>query len=578
MTRPQLIVTTRGTSTRIDVPDAALTIGRHPANGLCVHDDRLSRRHCVLEPDQGHFKLFDVGSRNGIRFAGQRLAWIYLKSGEAVKIGHSLLQFVWPSQPSQLPEPRYQVMEASPVQAAPEPATAALHDALDDILEPVAAEPVREEPSPIYNYPEALARLQQMSTDLPKSGFDATQVILKTTRRTAIDAGGAELGEGGGSLLRLILTVGIQATATDLHIEPRADCLHIRMRVDGMLAEVMKLDLDAGRRLLGVVKVLCEIDIARRQVVQEGHFSIALPDRPVDYRVSFTPAVGGQKLVMRVLDTANSPQHIAELGLPKPVHDQLRTVTHRDSGMVLVCGPTGSGKTTTLYAILRDLDLAQRNVVTIEDPVEYQVEGITQMPVNEQMGNTFAALLRSVLRQDPDVILLGEIRDAETARIAVQAAMTGHLVLTTVHARDSVGTVFRLMDLGVEPHMIATALNLVISQRLVRQLCPHCKRPVSSTAADRKRLGDAAAHTEKLYRPEGCARCLGTGYLGRRGIYELLANTTDVRDVLGDQPTMAKLREAMGRSELPTLTSVGAKLVTKGFTSLAELDRAVGLD
>ncbi len=573
MAKPQLIVTLAGRSSRHDLDDQPLTIGRHPGNRLCLPDDRLSRHHCVVEPEGAFYRVADLGSRNGVKLNGQRIASAYLQSGDLLKLGHTVIQFIGPEPSPPPPGPRITPHQSDPSLSrdAPPPPPAA--DLIADAIEPP---PPQEEP--ILDHAGALEKLRRMTADLPRPGFGADELVLMTPRRTPLDAKDADGVGNVAAMLRLLLMVGVQTIATDIHIEPRRDGHAVRMRVDGMMVDVMRLGPDTGVRVCGVVKVLCEIDISRRQVVQEGRFSATAPTRSIDYRVSFTPAIGGQKLVMRVLDTANSPQEVGDLALPKPVFNEIRNVTRRDTGMVMVCGPTGSGKTTTLYAIIRDLDLGKRNVLTIEDPVEYQIEGITQMPVDEQLGNTFATLLRSVLRQDPDVILLGEIRDPETARIAVQAAVTGHLVLTTLHSRDGVGTVFRLIDLGVEPHMVASALNLVVSQRLVRQLCPACKQPVTPSAHDRHRLGHFGDKVEHLYRPRGCERCLGTGYLGRRAIFELLTATSDVRDVLLTNPTMSAMREALSRSPMPTLTDAGARLVARGFTSMAELDRVVGLE
>jgi type II secretory ATPase GspE/PulE/Tfp pilus assembly ATPase PilB-like protein len=296
----------------------------------------------------------------------------------------------------------------------------------------------------------------------------------------------------------------------------------------------------------------------------------------VDYRVSFAPAVYGQKLVVRILDPATAPGALADLRLAKPLEDRLQDSVRQESGMVLVCGPTGSGKTSTLYALLKATDLDELNVVTIEDPVEIQIPGITQIPVDAERGNTFANLLRSVLRQDPDVILVGEIRDAETARIAMQAAITGHLVFSTVHTKDSTGTVFRLLDLGVEPYLLSQGLHVVVAQRLVRQLCPFCKAPRPITEDQARKMGATADGVKHTYVRIGCARCLGTGYAGRRAFFELLTMNDRLRDVVAHAPTPGDILKAVDGTGFETLQHAGYRLVAEGVADFEEVERAVG--
>jgi type II secretory ATPase GspE/PulE/Tfp pilus assembly ATPase PilB-like protein len=342
------------------------------------------------------------------------------------------------------------------------------------------------------------------------------------------------------------------------------------------MVPVVKLTQAQGHRLLSSIKVLCDIDISQKNVIQEGHFSCQVPGRSIDYRISYTPAMHGQKLVIRVLDLANAPQFLDQLNLPRWMLNNIRKTAKQDAGMVLVCGPTGSGKTTTLYAVLRDIDVEQRNVITIEDPVEYQIGGVTQIPINEGQGNTFHTLLRSVLRQDPDVILLGEVRDRETADTAMQAAMTGHLVLSTVHAKDTIGTIFRLLDLGVEPYLVAQALNVVLAQRLIRKLCDACKAPKKPTPQQTMRMGGVNKSLKSIYYPVGCPRCLNTGFMGRRGLYELLTVSDALRDVILKHPTMASIHEALGRDVFISLQEMGYQIVAEGATAIEEVDRVCG--
>jgi general secretion pathway protein E len=272
----------------------------------------------------------------------------------------------------------------------------------------------------------------------------------------------------------------------------------------------------------------------------------------------------------------SSPQHLDDLQLPDWMLSHIRKVSTQSSGMILVCGPTGSGKTTTLYAALRDVDVQRRNVITIEDPVEYQLKGVTQIPINSKQGNTFHSMLRSVLRQDPDVILLGEIRDRETAETGMQAAMTGHLVLSTIHARDTVGTIFRLLDLGAEPYLVGSAMNLILAQRLIRLLCDNCKAGRKPTPKQMHQMGSFGKNIDEIYYPVGCPKCFDQGYAGRQGLYELLTMTDDLRDAILKSATMGGINEALSRVLFTSLEQSGYKLIAEGITSPEELDRIVG--
>jgi type II secretory ATPase GspE/PulE/Tfp pilus assembly ATPase PilB-like protein len=316
--------------------------------------------------------------------------------------------------------------------------------------------------------------------------------------------------------------------------------------------------------------------VTQKSIVQEGHFSNKVPGRRVDYRVSLAPSVFGQKLVIRVQDTALAPVRISDLNLPQWMLKEVEETMQQDQGMVLVCGPTGSGKTTTLYSLIRSSDTSSRNFVTIEDPVEIQIEGVTQLPVDEVEGKSFSALLRSVLRQDPDAILVGEIRDPETARIAMQAAITGHLVFSTVHTTSTIGTIFRLLDLGVEPYLIAQGLHLVLAQRLVRQLCPYCKKAVKPTAEQLAKMPNNGQGVKQTFIPVGCKRCLSTGFSGRRAFFELLRTTEELRETIVRSPTMGELSKALANTRFEKLQQTGYQLVADGSVSYEEIDRAVG--
>jgi general secretion pathway protein E len=429
---------------------------------------------------------------------------------------------------------------------------------------------------------DAEDRLERICRESPIRSFEARDISLVDMRgqviHQAASLGGERPEEARESvrLFRLLILTALRTRASDVHVEPRVDKGAIRLRVDGLMVLAAEIHLDLFRRVLGMIKILCQIDTSQKAQVQDGHFSALIQGRRVDFRVSLTPAMHGQKLVIRVLDTSNAPTRLHELGVLPWMYEKLRTVAARDSGMVLACGPTGSGKTTTLYACLREIDVNTRNAITIEDPVEYHLDGCTQIPIDHKQGNTFANILRSVLRQDPDVIFVGEIRDIETAQVAMQAAMTGHLVYSTVHSKDTIGAIFRLLDLGVESYLVANALNLIVAQRLCRSLCERCRRAERPTSAQVMRMGKAGEGMGVVHVPSGCPACLQTGYFGRRALLELLEFTEPLRDVVLKRPTIGDIREVLAQGHFVTLQQFGFQLVGQGCTSLDEVDRVAG--
>ena len=341
---------------------------------------------------------------------------------------------------------------------------------------------------------------------------------------------------------------------------------------------VADLPNQVGIAVGNIVKTVCLISQQRADAVIDGHFGSRHLNRRrltrrIDYRVSFTPTVHGAKLVVRVLDSAGAPGSLDDLGMSPYMLERVKKICQLDAGLLLVCGPTGSGKTTTLYNGMREIDRDRRNVITIEDPVEYQLDNTTQIPVNAEQGKDFNTILRSVLRQDPDVILVGEIRDAETARTAMQAAMTGHLVFSTVHAKDTIASVFRLLDLGIEPYLVANSLQLVLAQRLVRVLCPECKRDMIVPPGVATVMGKYLESKTHVFTPVGCPACIKTGYLGRRAIFELLDVSDEFRDIILNSPTIQAMRGVVSRGLFTTLQQSGWKLVASGETSLEEVDR-----
>ena len=377
--------------------------------------------------------------------------------------------------------------------------------------------------------------------------------------------------------LRGLLYMCLRLRATDLHMELKERGYHVRLRVDGMMVDIMHLHPGIGLRFQRLVKIQADIDIADPSAIQEGHFSVDVPGRKIHYRVSFTPSIRGQKLVIRVLDVGHAPTDIAQLGFPSWMKRELLQVVHQNAGMLLVCGPTGSGKTTTLYSLIRAIDRQTRNVVTIEDPVEYEIEGTTQLPINDVHGHSFSTLLRSVLRQDPDVLLIGEIRDAETANIAMRAAVTGHVVFSTVHARDSVGTIFRLLDLGVESNLLGSALNLVLAQRLARRLCENCKTQRRLEPFEMRSMAKHGVEgVGHAFEPQGCPKCLETGYAGRKAFFELMTTNDQLRDVILSSPQIQEIRRVVQATLFSSLHKSGYELVKDGICSMDEIERVVG--
>lgn len=378
----------------------------------------------------------------------------------------------------------------------------------------------------------------------------------------------------GAICVKLLLLLASKGRATDIHIEPKRDCFAVRVRIDGAMAHIVDLPTGVGTLALGLVKSACQFPQSARDAVLDGHFGARYEDRRADFRASFTPTVNGQKLVIRVLDSRTAPQSISELNLPEFMRQRMEQLCQKDSGMLLTCGPTGSGKTTTLYNCLRFIDRDQRNVVTIEDPVEYELDNCTQIPISDRQG--FGTILRSVLRQDPDVILVGEIRDDETARTAMRASMTGHLVFSTVHAKDTVAAVFRILDLGIEPFLVANSIELILAQRLVRLLCEDCKRSVPVTPGQATKIGRYLKNKDTTYTPVGCDTCLKTGYLGRRAIFEMLEFNDELRDVVLNQPSIGAMRKVINQSNFYTLQQSGWLLASEGLTSLEEVERVSG--
>lgn len=374
-------------------------------------------------------------------------------------------------------------------------------------------------------------------------------------------------------LINAILAEAIQSQASDIHLETFEKSLSVRFRVDGILKEVAQPRRDLAVLLISRIKVMAGLDIAEKRIPQDGRLSLKLGGRDVDVRVSTLPSIYGERVVMRLLDKQAKTIDLRALGMSHPDGQQLEQLLHLSHGILLVTGPTGSGKTTTLYAGLSHINDRRKNILTVEDPVEYHIHGIGQTQVNNKAGMTFAKGLRAILRQDPDIVMVGEIRDLETMQIAVQASLTGHLVLSTLHTNTAAGAVTRLMDMGIEPFLLSSSLVGVLAQRLVRKLCPDCKQPCPITVAERDIFpGLQAADTIYQPAPDGCNQCHGEGYQGRTGIYELITINDELRQLIHDKAPQSALIKA-ARNGSSSIREDGLRKILAGETSIAEVLR-----
>jgi len=374
--------------------------------------------------------------------------------------------------------------------------------------------------------------------------------------------------------VKQIIETAVRSRATDIHIEPGADEVNIRFRIDGILHALNPYPPRVGPPMISIIKVLSDMDIAEKRKPQDGAFSGELEGRTLDFRVATSATVHGETMAIRILDRSRDLIGLDQLGMAPKMRARFQQAINAPHGMVIVCGPTGAGKTTTLYAALLEMDVYQKNIMTIEDPIEYRLDNISQTAVNPKAGVTFAGMLRSLLRQDPNVIMVGEIRDAETARVALQAAMTGHLVLTTLHANDTVISLFRLLDLGVEPYLIASSLACILAQRLVRKLCGYCRLAYQPTEDLIQKLGIRTPPEQTvLYKARGCQACQGTGYYGRTGIFELLSLTDAIRDLVRESPSIQAIKSEARKAGMRSLQEDGIAKVIQGITSVKELVR-----
>lgn len=381
-------------------------------------------------------------------------------------------------------------------------------------------------------------------------------------------------------LVNDVLFRALQLRASDIHVHPYESKIQIRYRIDGILYDTLSLNKNVLPLIISRIKVMAGMDIAERRLPQDGRCSVRLGQREVDLRISTVPTSFGERSVLRLLDKSTGLFGLNELGLSNDDLQKFDSLLTRSHGVIFVTGPTGSGKSTTLYACLNRINSAEKNVITIEDPIEYQLEGISQIQVASKKGMTFATSLRHVLRQDPDVIMIGEVRDVETARMAIQSSLTGHLVFSTLHTNDSAGAVSRLLDLGVEPYLVSSSLIAIIAQRLVRKVCPDCKKPFEPSSHELKELGLGKVENVngKFFVGTGCERCFQTGYRGRTGIYEMMLIDSEIQNLIYKQESAGTIKRFALNEGLRTLRMDGARKVLAGITTISEVLRVTQAD
>ena len=467
-----------------------------------------------------------------------------------------------------------------------------IHVAMADPLNFVAVEEVRTVPrrrvipliatassveravQNLYSNQGAMQAIEDMQRDLLGSQYGAS-VTTPADQSVAVDGDESDAAPA----IRLVNSIIDRACtegASDIHMEPGEDSMTIRMRIDGALRPIIPVPRELQNSVISRMKIMARMDIAQKNIPQDGRANVTIRQETLDLRISTLPTIHGEKVVVRLLRKTPELATLEGIGLEGENRERFcRLVDRSREGMILMVGPTGSGKTSTLYAIIDRLKCDEVNLVSLEDPVEYHIDGICQVQINEKMGLTFASVLRSVLRQDPDIIAVGEIRDGETAEIAMRSAMTGHLVLSTVHTNSAAASIDRLLDIGVEPYLIAGAVKGIISQRLLRRVCPSCRRAYTPSQEERESLG-LSPGDYRFYRGEGCSDCFGTGYRGRIGAFEVLEVTTAVRRAIHAK-SLKDLEQAMEQAAFLPIIAGCRKLVLDGVTSAEEVNRVLGV-
>ena len=421
----------------------------------------------------------------------------------------------------------------------------------------------------------------------------AARAIEEMKREVAVDSGlsvdaafaSNQIGDDGSNsapTIRLVNSVierAVNERASDIHLEPGEEDLRIRMRIDGLLRDILTVPKELQASVISRLKIMSGMDIAERRIPQDGRFNVRVKDKDIDLRVSTLPTVYGEKIVARLLDKTAGSVDKHSIGLAGRDLEKYDKLMKAKNGVILLAGPTGSGKSTTMYAMIGDLNKDEVNLVTLEDPVEYNISGVNQVQINEKTGMTFAAGLRAILRQDPDVIAVGEIRDGETGDIAMRSAITGHVVLSTIHTNDAVGTIERLVDIGIEPYLVSSALKGVISQRLVRCVCPDCKKPYTATPEELESLGLNPAGSYTFYRGEGCPSCYNVGYRGRTAVFEILEINRDIRRLINEKVNRSQIEEYLkNNTDFVSLHENAVRLVLDGITTVDEVTRVIAED
>ena len=378
-------------------------------------------------------------------------------------------------------------------------------------------------------------------------------------------------------LVNSIIERAVTERASDIHLEPHETELLVRMRIDGLMRDILTVPRSLQGSVLARLKIMAGLDIAERRIPQDGRFNVRIKDKSIDLRISTLPTVYGEKIVARLLDKSGGAVSLDSIGLTQDQADGIRKLLRCRSGVILMVGPTGSGKTTTMYCMINELNKRDVNLVTLEDPVEYNVDGVNQVQINEKAGMTFAGGLRAILRQDPDIIAVGEIRDGETAEIAMRAAITGHIVLSTIHTNDAVGTIERLEDIGVEPYLVASAMQGMVSQRLLRKVCPDCREAYTPSEDELRELGLEGQEGLQLYRGAGCPNCFNTGYRGRTAVAETLIMTPKLRRMVAERQPRSEIEQELKKPEsgFTSIRENAVKLALAGITTLEEILRVV---
>jgi type IV pilus assembly protein PilB len=454
-----------------------------------------------------------------------------------------------------------------------------------DELSQILGTPIKVTVGP-HSAIQSILKKSESSQRVLEEATEGFQIqLLKEADETGEDSLTVEkLTSDASPIIRLVdstIYTAIQRRASDIHIETQDEAVHVKYRIDGVLQPAMRpIAKHFHSSIISRIKVMAELDIAEKRVPQDGRFKLRLPGKTIDFRVSIMPSVHGEDAVIRILDKESISEQFSELrldilGFPEAELKRFRKYIAEPYGMVLVTGPTGSGKTTTLYAALSEIKSIEDKIITIEDPVEYQLRGITQIPINEKKGLTFARGLRSILRHDPDKIMVGEIRDPETAQIAIQSALTGHLVFTTVHANNVLDVLGRFLNMGVEAYQFVSALNCVLAQRLVRIICTHCKRPVrvSRTQLEESGLDLRLEHTHAFFEGAGCIECAGTGYKGRSAICELLDLSDRIREMILDRKPTSEIKKQAREEGMRFLRECAVERVMEGHTTLREINK-----